>query len=396
MMRQKQKPFFSTLEAVELDISDLEEKKAGLLPEEALSEIVSDPIKVLPPVSVVTPPLPDLSLTSEISISAREFQKGALPSEETPTESVPEAIEVQPSAVVVASSLLDLSQTSAISVASLEAEKVVPLAKVTLPEPQPDTIQVRPSAAVVAEPLLDPPRKTGNRICDAAFVYIAPGTFIMGSPEHEPGRVSDETLHEVTLTRGYSIQATPVTQGQWKDEMGSNPSGFPQGGQDCPVERVSWNDCQEFIRKLNKKGEYSYRLPTEAEWEYACRAGAGTSFFNGEITKKLFWRRDPCLDAIGWYCGNSGKKTHPVAEKKPNAWGLFDLHGNVCEWCQDWYGKFAARPQADPSGAAFGSGCVVRGGSWSSESRNCRSASRLSLAPNLRSDCVGFRLVRES
>jgi formylglycine-generating enzyme required for sulfatase activity len=157
---------------------------------------------------------------------------------------------------------------------------------------------------------------------------------------------------------------------------------------------VSWNECQEFIKSVNKKGANSYRLPTEAEWEYACRAGALTSFFNGEMTA-LFCHRDPLLDAIGWYCGNSGRMTHPVDERKPNDWGLFGMHGNVCEWCQDWYGAYVATPQIDPPGAAFGPGRVVRGGSWFSNSQNCRSASRFYRPPESRSDFVGFRLVRE-
>jgi formylglycine-generating enzyme required for sulfatase activity len=251
-----------------------------------------------------------------------------------------------------------------------------------------------PSVAIAAEPLPDQPRTYEIRLFDAPFIYIAPGSFIMGSPEHESGRGSDETQHEVTLTRGYTIQATPVTQGQWKALMGSNPSCFLQGGEDCPVEGISWNECQEFIKKVNEVGDYTYRLPTEAEWEYACRAGASAALFNGEITE-LFCRLDPCLDAAGWYCGNSGRKTHPVAEKNPNAWGLFDMHGNVCEWCQDWYGEYAAMPQADPPGAAFGPGRVVRGGSWFSSSQNCRSASRFYRPPNSRCDFIGFRVVRE-
>jgi formylglycine-generating enzyme required for sulfatase activity len=289
-MRQKQKPFFSTLEEIELDILAREAKKEGHPFEEVLTKTIVEPIVVQPSTAVVTDELPKLS------------------------------------------------------------------------------------------------RKTGIRIDDAPFVYISPGTFIMGSPEHEPGRGSDEMQHEVTLTRGYFIQTTPVTQEQWKEVMGDNPSNFLQGGEDCPVEGVSLNDCLEFIWLVNNKGWYPYRLPTEAEWEYACRAGASTSFFNGE---------DPCLDTIGWYCGNSGKKTHPVTERQPNAWGLFDMHGNVCEWCQDQYGKYPMIPQFDPQGETLGPGCVARGGSWLSESRNCRAASRFCYSPNFRSNFVGFRLVRE-
>ena len=230
--------------------------------------------------------------------------------------------------------------------------------------------------------------------CDTLFVYITPGSFIMGSPDHERGRGSDEMQHEVTLIRGYEIQATLVTQGQWRTVMGNNPSHFQERGQDCPVEGVSWNDCQEFIKRVNKKGNYVYRLPTEAEWEYACRAGAFTSCYNGEIME-LFCRHDPCLDLIGWYCGNSSRKTHPVAEKNPNAWGLFDMLGNVSEWCGDWYGEYAAVPQINPAGPAFGPGRIVRGGSWFSNAQNCRAASRFYCAINYRSDFIGLRLVKD-
>jgi formylglycine-generating enzyme required for sulfatase activity len=262
-----------------------------------------------------------------------------------------------------------------------------PPSEEALTNPVVEPIVDQPSVAAVADSLPQLSPKTGNRIDNAPFVYISPGTFTMGSPEHEPGRGNDEMQHKVTLTRGCFIQTTPVTQGQWKEVMGDNPSNFLQGGEDCPVEGVSLNDCLEFIWRVNNKGWYPYRLPTEAEWEYACRAGARSSFFNGDL--------DSCLDAIGWYCDNSGKKTHPVAEKQPNAWGLFDMLGNVCEWCEDQYGEYPMIPQFDPQGVTLGPGCVARGGSWMSESRNCRAASRFCYSPNFRSNFVGFRLVRE-
>ncbi len=273
------------------------------------------------------------------------------------------------------------------------------LAVEPVPEPAMEAVHepVRPLPPSVADvrPIPALFRENGIRVDDAVFVNISPGTFIMGSPEDEPGRQNDETQHEVTITREFCLQATPVTQGQWKSVMGANPSNFMKGGLDCPVEGVSWNDCQEFIRKLNQKGEYGYRLPTEAEWEYACRAGTSSAFSDGEIARKRFSRKDPCLNEIGWYSANSGGKTHPVADKKPNAWGLSDMHGNVCEWCQDWYGKYPLMPQRDPQGPVIGPGCVVRGGSWSSASQDCRSAGRLYHSPNSRSKFVGFRLVRE-
>jgi formylglycine-generating enzyme required for sulfatase activity len=344
--RQKQKPFFSTLEEIELDILAREAKKEDHPSEEVLTKPVLEPIEVQPSTAadVAAEPPPDLFRISEIQVLEKEKTKESLPSEEALTKAVDEPIEVQPSATVVADLPPKLS------------------------------------------------RKTAISIGDAPFVYVSPGTFIMGSPEREPGRGRDEMQHEVTLTKGYFIQATPVTQEQWKEVMGNNPSNFLQGGEDCPVEGVSLNDCLKFIWLANNKRNYPYRLPTEAEWEYACRAGASTPFFNGEITKQLSWRFDPCLDAIGWYCGNSDNKTHPVMEKHPNAWGLFDMHGNVCEWCQERHKKYPMMPQR---GVTLETGSVARGGSWQSESRNCRAASRLCFSPNFRSNFVGFRLVRE-
>jgi formylglycine-generating enzyme required for sulfatase activity len=227
-----------------------------------------------------------------------------------------------------------------------------------------------------------------------SFVAIPAGTFMMGSAESELGRNDDERQHEVTLTRGFCMQTTLVTQKQWKLVMGTEPSLFGIEGDDCPVEGVSWNEVQEFVRKLNSLGDASYRLPSEAEWEYACRAGTASAFASGEITV-FSCGHDASLDAAGWYCGNSGWKVHPVAQKAPNAWGLYDMHGNVCEWCQDWYGNYPATPQIDPLGSAFGPGRVVRGGSWFSNSQNCRSACRSWWAPNSRIDFIGFRLVRD-
>ncbi len=353
--RQKQKPFFSTLEEIELDILPREAKKEDHPSEEVLAEpekITTEPER--------TPTKSEGELTNPEATLAE-----------------PEKITTEPERVVP------------------EPERVVAEPERVVAEPVVEPIVVQPSAAVFSDLPPKLSRKIGVRIADASFVYIPPGTFIMGSPEHEPGRRSDETQHEVTLTKGYYIQATPVTQEQWKEVMGDNPSNFLHGGENCPVEGVSLNDCLEFIWRLNNKSNYPYRLPTEAEWEYACRAGARTPFFNGEITEELSWRSDPCLDAIGWYCGNSGKTTHPVAEKQPNAWGLFDMHGNVCEWCNDQYGEYFTMPQFDPQGVTLGRGCVARGGSWLSESRDCRAASRFCYSPNFRSNFMGFRLVRE-
>lgn len=228
-----------------------------------------------------------------------------------------------------------------------------------------------------------------------SFVFIHPGTFLMGSVEYEVGRDNGEVLHEVTLTKGFYMQTTPVTQSQWRSVMGTNPSRFIEGGDECPVENVTWHACLDFIRILNRMGETIYRLPTEAEWEYACRAGSSESCFTGMIME-FFCGHDPCLHAVGWYCGNSDRKTHPVALKNANDWGLYDMHGNVFEWCQDWYGSYSSEKSLDPIMSLPGPGRVIRGGSWFANAKNCRSAARLYWSPQSKSDFIGFRLVKES
>ena len=212
------------------------------------------------------------------------------------------------------------------------------------------------------------------------FRWCPAGTFTMGSPESEDGRDGDETQHQVTLTRGFWLGETPVTQKQWKSVMGDNPSVFK--GANLPVEEVSWNDCQEFIQKVNAALNCGARLPTEAEWEYACRAGTSGAYGGtGE------------LDELGWYDKNSGDKTHPVGQKKPNAWGLYDMHGNVWEWCSDWYGDYPSGSVTDPTGPSSGSSRVLRGGSWGCNARDCRSASRGRDYPGFRDYYGGFRLL---
>jgi len=235
---------------------------------------------------------------------------------------------------------------------------------------------------------------TATSLPDFSFGLISPGTFIMGSPETELGRNDDELPHEVSITHGFFLQTTPVTQGQWKAVMGNNPSRFSPKRDDHPVESISWYDCQKFIERLNNSGEHIYRLPTEAEWEYVCRAGKFSSCSEGEIIE-LFCDHDPSLDAVGWYCGNSDRATHSVAQKKLNPWGLYDLHGNVLEWCQDWYGPYPATPQTDPTGPITGPGRVIRGGSWFSNAKSCRAAARFHWSPNAKSDFIGFRVVKE-
>ena len=216
---------------------------------------------------------------------------------------------------------------------------------------------------------------------------VPAGTFTMGSPDSEEERDQDEKRHEVVMTKDYLIGVFEVTQGQWELLMGSNPSQLKEAGKSAPVEKVSWDDCQEFIGKLNAKvSGGGFRLPTEAEWERACRAGSTGALSGSES-----------LDEMGWYVQNSDSATHPVGRKKPNAFGLYDMHGNVWEWCADWYGAYPDGKATDPTGAASGSERVHRGGGWYYDASNCRSAYRRARPPGgYRGDAIGFRLVRSS
>ena len=226
------------------------------------------------------------------------------------------------------------------------------------------------------------------------FNLIPAGTFAMGSPSDEPGRSSNEgPQHQVTLTQPFYMMTTEVTQAQWETVMGSNPSGF-SGCSTCPVEQVSWDDVQSYITEMNKRGEGTYSLPTEAQWEYAARAGSTTAFYNGGITETGY-DYDPNLDAIGWYYYNSGSETHPVAGKAPNAWGLYDMSGNVWEWCQDWYAYdyYCNSPTDNPTGPSTGSYRVIRGGSWCNRAQFCRAANRRNGSPAFWSILIGFRFV---
>ncbi len=244
------------------------------------------------------------------------------------------------------------------------------------------------------------------------FVYIPEGTFDMGSPAElpdfpygEPGRDDGEIQHEVTISKGFFMQITEVTQGLWKQVMGTNPSAFNTCGDNCPVEQVDFFDVLKFIEKLNASGQGFYRLPTEAEWEYAARAGSvgqlgvgfypihdhGTSF----IVDPYSCGYDPFIDPRGWYCANSASATHPVATKAANDFRLHDMHGNVAEWCEDWYGDYTAASVTDPTGPSTGLSKVVRGGSWADGPKSIRCANRDKSALPYKSDQIGFRLVFE-
>jgi formylglycine-generating enzyme required for sulfatase activity len=217
------------------------------------------------------------------------------------------------------------------------------------------------------------------------FVLIPTGSFMMGSPSDEQGRGSDKQQHKVTLTKAFYMGATEVTQGQWRAVMGNNPSNFK--GDNRPVEEISWSSAKTFIRKLNQKeGTNKYRLPTEAEWEYACRAGSKSRFCFGDSNSRL--------GDYAWYRNNSSLKTHSVAQKKPNAWGLYDMHGNVDEWCEDWYEGYSDRHVTDPKGPSSGSLRVLRGGSWFFNARHVRSANRYGYNPGIGYNYLGFRVVR--
>ena len=227
----------------------------------------------------------------------------------------------------------------------------------------------------------------GDKV-DLEMVGIKPGTFMMGSPVNEEGRFDGEVLHKVTLTKGYWLGRYEVTQAQYKAVTGTNPSKFR--GDNNPVETVSWNDAMEFCKKLTEIEKaagrlpegYEYTLPTEAQWEYACRAGT-TGKYNIEGAE---------MYDLAWYGDNGGRKTHPVGQKLPNAWGLYDIHGNVWEWCLDWGGDYPTSAVTDPTGPIMGERRVIRGGSWDCYARFCRSANQGTYAPGNRISLVGFRV----
>ena len=214
------------------------------------------------------------------------------------------------------------------------------------------------------------------------LIYCAPGEFVMGSDDvrHCDGAFA-HGQHTVRITRGFWLGKYPVTQKQWRSVMGLNPSKWH--GDDLPVENVSWNACQSFIYRLNHAMLNPFlrecRFPTEAEWEYACRAGEEYCVEDG-------------VDDCGWNCSNSGLKTHSVGMKRPNAWGFYDMIGNVWEWCCDWYGDYQNAVASDPTGPAFGSFRVLRGGSWNVFASSCRAFSRGRFPPQVASAVTGFRL----
>jgi len=229
------------------------------------------------------------------------------------------------------------------------------------------------------------------------FVWVPPGSFMMGRPDDEVGRPDCEgPVHKVTITKGFWIGSYEVKQEQYEQVTGKTPSRFK--GDENPVEQVSWRDAAMFCEILTKglgkalplrlRGDIrAVRLPTEAEWEYACRAGTRTPFHTGD--------NESDLSKAGWWKGNAGGRTHPVGGKRRNAWGLYDMHGNVLEWCGDWLNEhyYRSSPGADPRGPYAGSDRVVRGGSWRTDARHCRVDTRSWRPPGKSCHNVGFRVV---
>ena len=266
---------------------------------------------------------------------------------------------------------------------------------ITRNKPKPAVTKPKPAAKPKAKPKAKPaPRRnsthhsssTSSTVSLSAelnklinnMVYVSGGTFIMGGDES-----SDQTpTHSVTLS-SYYICKYEVTQALWRAVMGSNPSKFK--GDNLPVEQVSWNDCQTFINRLNSYTGRNFRLPTEAEWEFAARGG--------NYSRHYKYSGSNYISDVAWYCDNSGNRTHPVGTKQANELGLYDMSGNVWEWCSDWYGSYSSYSQSNPTGATSGFGRVERGGNWCGLARYCCSSHRSYYAPGNSFDDLGLRLV---
>lgn len=218
-----------------------------------------------------------------------------------------------------------------------------------------------------------------------SFCWIPSGSFLMGSPSTEEGHEEIESpQHRIVIARGFRMSSTPVTRNQWAAVIGLLPSTPVDATH--PVTEVSWDDAQRFLARLSEvHAPGSFRLPTEAEWEYACRAGSSGRYAGGDS--------EADLDRMGWYAASSGGATHPVGRKTPNLWGLHDMHGNVFEWCQDWDDLYALDEQTDPSGPSSGDKRILRGGCFKCPPPYCRSANRYSAPQDRRSRNLGFRVV---
>ena len=245
--------------------------------------------------------------------------------------------------------------------------------------------------AVAQQPVVQAPIANSDNITipvkdgiSIDMVRVEAGTFTMGATAEMKDPLDEEKpTHRVTLTNDYYIGKYEVTQALWKAVMGNNPSEYK--GDNLPVEKVSWNDCQEFLSKLNRITGKTFRLPTEAEWEYAARGGNKSRGYQYSGSNNF-------LD-VAWFKDNSGSKTHAVGTKQPNELGIYDMSGNVLEWCQDWYGAYSSSSQVNPTGANSGSSRMIRGGCWISGARGCRSSYRYDCTPGYRRNGVGLRLV---
>jgi eukaryotic-like serine/threonine-protein kinase len=255
-----------------------------------------------------------------------------------------------------------------------------------------DEVRIRELLAAGVEPCLATVTVGLGHGADMKFAFIPPGTFVMGSPPNEPERDDDEVQHRVTLTKGYFLGIYPVTQAQWQAVMGTNPSEFKGG--DLPVENVSWDDCGQFCEKLGEKTGKRFRLPTEAEWEYACRAGTTTPFSFGETISTDQANYNGNSTYGNGKEGEYRKTSTAVSKFSANAWGMHDMHGNVWEWCQDWYDDnyYRTSDNKDPQGPPSGTSRVLRGGSWYGLPECCRAAARDWFGPGARDDYCGFRV----
>lgn len=235
---------------------------------------------------------------------------------------------------------------------------------------------------------------------DLAFRWVPPGDAVLGSPSSEPCSQKDERRWHAAFPKGLWMQETELTQDQWQAVMSANPSKS-KGCASCPVEQVSWDDAQEFLRKLNGLVEGGgFRLPTEPEWEYAARGGGEGAFGLPchDYIRRTCQDHPACLDEFAWYAANSDGKSHPAGQKKPNAWGLRDMHGNVWEWCEGWYGRYPDTfdKTVEWAGPEGGKTRVLRGGAWNSLPGSVRAAVRDFTAPSTRSKVIGFRCVKDS
>ena len=245
------------------------------------------------------------------------------------------------------------------------------------------THQSTPQPSPQPAPQITPQQAELNKLINN-MVYVSGGTFTMGATSEQGSDAYDneKPTHSVTLSSFYLCKYE-VTQALWRAVMGNNPSNFK--GDNLPVEQVSWNDCQTFISRLNNLTGKNFRLPTDAEWEYAARGGNRSRGYK--------YSGSNVLSDVAWYDGNSSDKTHPVGTKSPNELGLYDMSGNVWEWCSDWYGTYSSSAQTNPTGPSSGSSRVNRGGGWFNVNRNCRSSNRSYDAPDFRDNYLGLRLT---